>query len=102
MTVAARDVTRMLLDWSRGDARAAEQLFPLVYEELHRLAARQMRRERADHTLQATALVNEAYLAEPRAFFRCRGPIDAAHSHQARRTAACRQTGRGGAGASAG
>lgn len=61
-TVAARDVTRMLLDWSRGDARAAEQLFPLVYDELHRLAARQMRRERADHTLQATALVNEAYL----------------------------------------
>lgn len=62
MIVVARDVTGMLLDWSQGDARAAEELFPLVYDELHRLAQRQMRRERADHTLQATALVNEAYM----------------------------------------
>jgi RNA polymerase sigma factor (TIGR02999 family) len=52
----------MLLDWSQGDCIAAEQLFPLVYDELHRLAERQMRRERSDHTLQTTALVNEAYL----------------------------------------
>ena len=62
MTTSARDITQMLLDWSRGDCSAADQLFPLVYDELHRLAERQMRRERSDHTLQATALVNEAYL----------------------------------------
>jgi RNA polymerase sigma factor (TIGR02999 family) len=52
----------MLLDWSQGDPKAADHLFPLIYDELHRLAERQMRRERADHTLQVTALVNEAYL----------------------------------------
>ena len=62
MIASANDITQMLLDWSRGDSNTAEQLFPLVYDELHRLAERQMRRERADHTLQATALVNEAYM----------------------------------------
>lgn len=62
MIASAKDLTRMLLDWSEGDSSAAEQLFPLVYDELHRLAERQMRRERAGHTLQVTALVNEAYL----------------------------------------
>lgn len=62
MIAGAKDLTRMLLDWSEGDSSAAEQLFPLVYDELHRLAERQMRRERAGHTLQVTALVNEAYL----------------------------------------
>jgi RNA polymerase sigma factor (TIGR02999 family) len=62
MIACAKNVTQILLDWSQGDRHAAEQLFPLVYDELHRLAARQMRRERADHRLQATALVNEAYL----------------------------------------
>jgi len=62
MITSAKDITQMLLDWSQGDSGAAEQLFPLVYDELHRLAERQMRRERADHTLQTTALVNEAYL----------------------------------------
>jgi RNA polymerase sigma factor (TIGR02999 family) len=56
------DVTRLLKDWSRGDQSAFEELVPLVYDELHRLARRSMRRERADHTLQTTALVNEAYL----------------------------------------
>ncbi len=55
-------VTQLLIDWSRGDAEALEQLMPLVYEELRGLAARAMRRERQGHTLQATALVNEAYL----------------------------------------
>jgi RNA polymerase sigma factor (TIGR02999 family) len=52
----------LLQDWSGGDAAAAERLMPLVYEELRRLARGYLRRERADHTLQPTALVNEAYL----------------------------------------
>lgn len=56
------DVTQLLLAWRNGDAQALEQLTPLVYDELRRLAASYLRRERADHTLQATALVNEAYL----------------------------------------
>ena len=56
------DVTILLRDLANGDQRAASQLMPLVYEELRRLAARYMRTERADHTLQATALVHEAYL----------------------------------------
>lgn len=56
------DVTQLLIDWSRGDRGALDQLMPLVYDELHRLAERYMRRERAGHTLQPTALVNEAYL----------------------------------------
>jgi hypothetical protein len=47
---------------SQGDGKAAEALFPLVYAELHRLARAYMRRERPDHALQATALINEAYL----------------------------------------
>jgi RNA polymerase sigma factor (TIGR02999 family) len=56
------DVTRILKDWSDGDATAPERLMPLVYQELRRLARDYLRRERADHTLQATALVHEAYL----------------------------------------
>jgi len=56
------DLTQLLQDWSRGDADAFEKLVPIVYDELHGLARRFMRRERADHTLQTTALVNEAYL----------------------------------------
>jgi RNA polymerase sigma factor (TIGR02999 family) len=56
------EVTRLLLNWSRGDESAREALLPLVYAELHRLAAACLRRERADHTLQPTALVHEAYL----------------------------------------
>jgi RNA polymerase sigma-70 factor (ECF subfamily) len=55
-------VTRLLKAMHGGDARAAEDLLPLVYAELHRLARSYMRRERPDHTLQATALINEAYL----------------------------------------
>jgi len=50
------------MDWSHGDESAAAKLFPLVYEELRRLASVYMRRERQDHTLQTTALVHEAYL----------------------------------------
>ena len=56
------DVTGLLLAWRNGDKNAAEQLVPAVYEELHRQAERAMRRENPEHTLQATALVNEAYL----------------------------------------
>lgn len=57
----ANAVTQLLGQWSDGDPEALEQLTPLVYDELRRLAARYMRAERADHTLQATALVNEAF-----------------------------------------
>ncbi len=55
-------VTRILTDWSGGDHGAPERLMPLVYEELRRLARSYLDRERPDHTLQATALVHEAYL----------------------------------------
>jgi RNA polymerase sigma factor (TIGR02999 family) len=55
-------VTQLLNDWSKGDQTALNQLMPLVYAELRRLAASYLSRERSDHTLQPTALVNEAYL----------------------------------------
>jgi RNA polymerase sigma factor (TIGR02999 family) len=56
------NVTGLLVDWSNGDQTAYERLVPLVYAELHRLAHHYMNRERGDHTLQTTALVNEAYV----------------------------------------
>jgi RNA polymerase sigma-70 factor, ECF subfamily len=56
------EVTRLLKAMHEGDSGAAENLLPLVYAELHRIASAYMRRERTDHTLQATALINEAYL----------------------------------------
>ena len=56
------EVTALLRAWSEGDPGASNKLLPLVYRELRRLAAAQMRRERSDHTLQPTALVHEAYL----------------------------------------
>ena len=56
------EVTQILKDWSRDKEEASAKLMPLVYEELRRLARDYLRRERADHTLQATALVHEAYL----------------------------------------
>ncbi len=55
-------VTRMLIDWSKGDTDAPARLMPLVYEELRTLAHQYIQRERPDHTLQATGLVHEAYL----------------------------------------
>jgi RNA polymerase sigma factor (TIGR02999 family) len=61
-SVSQQRVTDLLTRWSDGDDAALAQLTPLVYEELRRLAHRQMGRERPDHTLQTTALVNEAYL----------------------------------------
>src|SRR5437660_2787983 len=59
---APGEVTQLLINIRKGDAGASEKLVPLVYDELKRLARSYMRRERPDHTLQATALVNEAYL----------------------------------------
>jgi RNA polymerase sigma factor (TIGR02999 family) len=56
------EVTQLLNKMVKGDSGAAEKLLPLVYAELHRLAVSYMRRERPDHTLQATALINEAYI----------------------------------------
>jgi RNA polymerase sigma factor (TIGR02999 family) len=56
------NITQLLNEWSAGDDEALERLTPLVYEELRRLAASYLKSERADHTLQTTALVHEAYL----------------------------------------
>ncbi len=56
------EVTRLLLAWRRGDPDALDRLIPLVYGELHQMAERYLRRERPGHTLQPTAIVNEAYL----------------------------------------
>ena len=58
----SQPVTQLLIAWGNGDQTALDQLMPLVYNELHRLAGRYMRRERAGNTLQTSALVNEAYL----------------------------------------
>lgn len=55
-------ITRLLVDWRGGDQAALEQLIPLVHDELRRLARRHMAHERVGHTLQATALVNEAFV----------------------------------------
>ena len=59
---APKEVTQLLNAWCGGDRAALNQLIPLIHDELHRLAHIYMVRERADHTLQTTALVNEAYL----------------------------------------
>ena len=55
-------ITQLLAEWSEGNQSALDELYPLVYEELHRLARRYMSRERKGHTLQTTALINEAYV----------------------------------------
>src|SRR5262244_2193500 len=59
---SSHNVTQLLIAWNNGDPSALEQLAPLVHAELHRLARRYMRQERAGHLLQPTALVNEAYI----------------------------------------
>ena len=59
---ASHDVTQLLVAWGNGDHAARDALMPVVYEELHRLARRYMRRESPGHTLQTSALVNEAFL----------------------------------------
>jgi len=62
MEARSEQITALLQSWSQGDQAAIEKLVPLVYDELHRLARRYMSDERPGHTLQTTALVNEAYL----------------------------------------
>lgn len=57
-----KEITRMLQEWSSGKQEALDALLPLVYAELHRQASRYLRRERAGHTLQTTALIHEVYL----------------------------------------
>jgi RNA polymerase sigma factor (TIGR02999 family) len=62
MTVSPNGVTQLLVAWSDGDVAARDELMPLVYDELHRLAHRYMNHERPGHTLQTSALVNEAFI----------------------------------------
>ena len=61
-TASPHEITQLLVNWGDGDQAALDKLMPLVYNELHRLAHHYMRRERPGHTMQTTALVNEAYL----------------------------------------
>jgi hypothetical protein len=61
-TPSAPQINQLLENWRNSDTTALDQLMPLVYEDLHRLAHHYMRWERAGHTLQTSALVNEAYL----------------------------------------
>ena len=62
MTAPPEDITQLLGRLSAGDEKAGEELFPVIYDQLHGLAKRYMRRERSDHTLQPTALVHEAFI----------------------------------------
>lgn len=62
MIPASQEITRLLVDWSNGDQASLDKLLPLVNAELRQLAERYMRRENPGHTLQTSALVNEAYL----------------------------------------
>ena len=61
-TPKQHEITQLLAEWTDGNQSALDELYPLVYDELHRLARRYMSRERKDHTLQTTALINEAYV----------------------------------------
>ena len=62
MPPATQNVTQLLISWGSGDKAALDKLLPVVYDELRKQAARYLRRERAGHTLQTTALIHEAYL----------------------------------------
>ena len=62
LNVASEQITQLLVDWSKGDEFALEQLMPLVYDELRRMARRYMRSQPSGHTLQTTELIHEAYL----------------------------------------
>ena len=62
MSEDSHTITKLLTEWREGNQGAANQLMDLVYRELHRIASREMRRERREHTLQTTALVHEMYL----------------------------------------
>src|SRR5579871_6569326 len=81
------EVTRLLGEIGRGDSGAVNQLLPLVYDELHRLARSYFRRERGEHTLQPTALVHEAYirLVDQKAVMESRGHFLAVAATQMRR-----------------
>lgn len=61
-TLTANDVTGLLVEWGQGDKAALDRLTPLVYDEIRRIAHRYVQREREGHTLQTTALINEAYV----------------------------------------
>ena len=92
------DVTRILSRIEEGDPSAAEQLLPLVYDELRKLAANRMAQERLDHTLQSTALVHEAYVrlldreTVERWNSRGHGAWETLHRPQRRTTPASRRT----------
>jgi len=60
-SASSKNITELIIAWGNGDKAAVDQLIPVIYDELHRLAARYMRHEKTGHTLQTTALVNEAY-----------------------------------------
>jgi len=60
--ISSQDITQMLIELADGDESAVDQILPVVYDELRRLAGSYLRRERSDHTLQPTALVHEAYM----------------------------------------
>src|SRR5947208_6950825 len=62
MAALPNEVTQLLIDWSKGDKAALDELIPLVHAELRRLARRYMARENSGHTLQTSALINEAYI----------------------------------------
>ena len=62
MESSQEQVTQLLHEWRQGNQEALDRLFPLIYEDLRRLAGKHMKREREGHTLQTTALVNELYL----------------------------------------
>ncbi len=62
MTSSSHEVTQLLIDWSKGDPAALDRLMPLVYDELRRIAKRYMARQSPGHTLQTTALINEAFI----------------------------------------
>jgi len=62
MTSTPKEITQLLIAWNRGDQRARDELTPIIYDELRRLARGYLRRERINHTLQPTALVHEAFL----------------------------------------
>ena len=92
-----QDVTGLLVAWQGGDLDARDRLLPLVYEELRRRAAGHLRRERANHTLQPTALVHEAYLRlvdQSRAIWQNRAHFLAVASQMMRRLLVDRERGR--------
>jgi RNA polymerase sigma factor (TIGR02999 family) len=59
---SSSNITQLLIAWSGGDQTAFDELMPLIYDDLHRMARRHMRQQRPNHTLQTTALINEAYM----------------------------------------